>query len=228
MNKKQICILIPCLNEEEGITKVINGFHKKGIKEIIVFNGPSIDNTEKNARKLGAKVISARKGKGNGFRDGLKKIRIDDNKFYVMIDGDGTYLPEEIEKLIDDRFDVVMGRRPIFGHNSRNFLEFLKNFTHIIGNLGISLTGSVLYLNPTRDICTGYWIFKGSALKKLEKKLTATHFELEADLFSCACKEKMKIKKVPIRYEKRLGESKLGFKDAFIIIAKLISNRFSK
>ncbi|MDD3159404.1 MAG: glycosyltransferase [Candidatus ainarchaeum sp.] len=225
MDNTNKVVLIPCLNEETGIKKVIDGFKKEKINQIIVFNGPSKDNTKKNAKLLGAKVIDVRKGKGNGFRDGLKKIKIEDKKIYIMIDGDGTYLPKEINKLIDKNYDIIMGKRPIISKNSRNKKELIKNMTHIIGNLIISFIGSILYLNPTRDICTGYWIFKGSALKKLQNNLTAKNFELEADLFSTANKLKLKIKKFPINYEKRLGESKLNFKDAFIIINKLIRNR---
>lgn len=231
-NFKNVIALIPCLNEEKAINKVILGFKKIGITEIIVADGHSDDNTAKVAKENGAKIVMVRRGKGNGFRDLLGELKLQDDKYYIMIDGDFTYLPEELhllfKKAIQTNADVIMGRRPLWAKNHRNFGELFRNLIHIIGNLIISGTGSILYLKPTRDICTGYWLFKGKALKKINSKLTAQRFELEADLFSSAAKLKMKIESVPISYRKRIGESKLKFADAFIIIKKLITNRMNK
>ena len=230
-NFKNVIALIPCLNEEKAISKVILGFRKIGIREIIVADGHSDDNTVKVAKENGAKIVMVRRGKGNGFRDLLGELKLQDDKYYIMIDGDYTYLPEELPLLLNKtnqtNADVIMGRRPLWAKNHRNFTEMFRNLVHIIGNLIISGTGSVLYLKPTRDICTGYWLFKGKALSKIKSNLTAQKFELEADLFSTSSKLGMKIENTPISYRKRIGESKLKFSDAFIIIKKLITNRIS-
>jgi dolichol-phosphate mannosyltransferase len=227
---KNIVALIPCLNEEKAISKVIKGFKVQGLKEIIVADGHSDDNTNRVAKENGAKVIMVRRGKGNGFRDLLNSIKIEKNKYYIMIDGDYTYLPEELSLLVnkanEKNADVIMGKRPLWAKNHRNISEMIRNIIHIIGNLIISTTGSILYLKPTRDICTGYWLFKGEMLNELKNHLSAQRFELEADLFSTASKLGAKIESVPIRYMKRIGESKLRTNDAFFIIKKLFTNRF--
>lgn len=219
---KRIAI-IPCLNEEEGVVKVIEAFWKEKFDEVLVADGQSTDRTSFNAKKAKAVVFSVPRGKGNGFRSLLDQVSIDPNAVYVMVDGDYSYDPAESDRLlakIREGADVVMGRRQILVHDVRSAV-------HVIGNGVISSTGSVLYLNVTPDICTGYWAFRGSALLKLKEKLTAQKFELEADLFSSTQKLGLKLGIVPISYHKRVGESKLRATDAIHIIGKLFRNRFS-
>ncbi len=218
----KVIAIIPALNEEEGIAKVICGFKKAKVSEIIVADGGSKDKTREIAKKNGAKVITVPRGKGNGFRTALRKIKLEDDAYYVMIDGDASYNSLEVNKLlkgVKEDLDVVTGNRKLLIHDRTSFV-------HVVGNILISLFGSAIFLHWNPDICTGYWVFKGSALKKLKNKLTAKEFELEADLFSNICKIGLKHKTVKISYSKRKGESKLRVIDALKILRKLVSNRF--
>jgi len=218
----KVIALIPTLNEEQGIAEVVRGFKKVGIREIIVADGGSDDKTRKVAQGAGAKVINVPRGKGNGFRSALQQIKIEDNTVYVMIDGDASYNPEEVGKLLKQmgRNDIVTGSRQILIHGFRSFI-------HVLGGQLISWLGSLLFWHWNPDICTGYWAFRGKALKKLKQQLTAKKFELEADLFSTACKLKLSHTSVPVSYAKRKGESKLMFTDALKILLKIIEARFS-
>ena len=70
----QISIIIPVLNEEEYIKKVVvdiqNNATSGKIKELFVIDGGSTDNTVKEARSLGATVISAKRGRANQMNFG--------------------------------------------------------------------------------------------------------------------------------------------------------------
>ena len=64
---KKIVVLIPCLNEEKTVGKVINEFKKiVPSAEIHIFDNNSHDKTKLIAKKLGVIVHNVReKGKGN-------------------------------------------------------------------------------------------------------------------------------------------------------------------
>src|SRR3989338_3872938 len=118
---KKITILIPCYNEEKGIAEVIKDIPKAKIKkagfriEVLVIDNNSKDKTAEIARKLGARVIQEKKqGKGNAIRTGFRNIS-KDTDYVVMLDGDNTYKPHEILRLIEplesNFCDVVIGSR---------------------------------------------------------------------------------------------------------------------
>ncbi len=221
---KKTIVLVPTLNEEAGIAEVVRGFKKQGVHDVIVADGGSTDKTRKIARKCGARVLRVPRGKGNGFRSCLSQIKINPEKIYVMIDGDASYSPSELPlllKKIDSGADVVIGRRHKLVHD-------FKSFVHVLGNLAISIAGSVFYFAWNPDICTGYWAFTGKALQKIKDKLTAKGFELEADLFSTICRLGLRLNAVRVSYVERKGESKLVSFDSIPITFKLIENRFKK
>ena len=220
-NFKNIVVLVPTLNEAQGIAEVIDGFKKQGVGEIIVADGGSSDKTREIARKHGAKVLAVPRGKGNGMRSCLSQIKIDPNKIYVMIDGDASYSSSELPLLLNKiaGADVVIGRRHKLVHD-------FKSFIHVLGNLTISLAGSLFYFTWNPDICTGYWAFTGKALQKIAPRLSSKGFELEADLFSNICRLGLKLNAVRVSYIERKGDSKLVSLDSIPITLKLVENRF--
>ena len=75
-NNPQISIIIPVLNEEEYIKKVVktiqNNATSGNIKELLVIDGGSIDNTVNAANSLGATVISSQRGRAKQMNLGAK------------------------------------------------------------------------------------------------------------------------------------------------------------
>jgi len=213
--------IVPALNEARSIAGVVRGLKKAGADRIVVIDGHSKDKTVEKARKAGAVVVMQEgKGKGMAFQTFLRKEKIDGNAFYVMLDGDASYLPEELGLItseLREGNDVVLGTRAVLVHN-------FKSFAHWLGAKGISLVATILFFKRVPDVCTGYWGFTGNALKKL--RVTAKRFDLEANLFAQSCKNGLRIKSIPISYKKRLGEAKLHVPDAFDIILHLFKQRF--
>ena len=112
-----ITVIIPAYNEADSITKVINDIPKI-VGEIIVINNNSTDNTEENAKKAGATVLTEKnKGYGNACLKGLEYIANQNEKpnIIVFLDGDYSDYPEELTKIvapiIEDNMDFVIGAR---------------------------------------------------------------------------------------------------------------------
>jgi len=92
MNKEDVCILIPTLNEGKTIGGMVSEFRSMGFSNILVIDGHSKDGTVKIAEKEGAKVIlQSGKGKGQAVTQAFQVIK---SKYVVMIDGMGRIFPK--------------------------------------------------------------------------------------------------------------------------------------
>jgi glycosyltransferase involved in cell wall biosynthesis len=90
-----IAIMIPCLNEESTIGKVVRDFRAAMPEATIhVFDNRSSDRTVERAREAGAVVHHVpRPGKGNVVRAMFRDIDAD---IGVMVDGDDTYPADRV------------------------------------------------------------------------------------------------------------------------------------
>ncbi len=200
---KDVCILIPTLNEAETIGEIIADFKREGFENIFVIDGNSTDSTREIAKRAGVKVeIQRGKGKGTAVRQAFELI---DSEIIVMIDGDGTYSPSEVRKLLEpiynDEADHVIGNRFAYGG------AFAR--LHRLGNWGLNRVFSFGYGIKLKDILSGYRAFTQVAVKRMA--LVKEGFEIEAEMAIESVKKGIRIKEVPITYKKRKGESKLNF-----------------
>jgi glucosyl-3-phosphoglycerate synthase len=96
-----VSVIIPAYNEEKTVGSVVNAVKSLSyIDEIIVVNDGSIDDTEREADKAGATVISHIKnqGKGAAIKTGFKNSKGD---IIVFLDADLQRLtPPQIDKMI--------------------------------------------------------------------------------------------------------------------------------
>jgi glycosyltransferase (TIGR04182 family) len=202
-NAQDICILIPTLDEEETIGGIIREFKSEGFENIVVIDGNSEDSTREIAKREGARVeVQRGKGKGTAVKQAFELI---DDEIIVMIDGDGTYSPSEAGKLlvpiINGEAEHVIGNRFAYGG------AFAK--LHRIGNRVLNKIFGFGYGVRLNDILSGYRALTRDAVKKM--KLEREGFEIEAEMAIESVKRGIRIKEVPIRYEKRRGKSKLNF-----------------
>jgi len=203
MKGEDVCILIPTLNEEETIGGIIREFKSEGFENIFVIDGNSEDSTRERAKREGARVeVQQGKGKGAAVKQAFERIG---EEIIVMIDGDGTYSPSEVRKLIDPivsgEAEHVIGNRFAYGG------AFAK--LHRVGNWVLNKIFGFGYGVRLKDILSGYRALTRESVKKmnLEKK----GFEIEAEMAIESVKKGIRLKEVPISYEKRKGKSKLNF-----------------
>ena len=127
MYKNQsITVIIPCLNEEQGIEKVLRRMPDFVDEKIVVDNG-STDRTSEVAASLGAYVIREEvRGYGRAYRRGFAHATGD---IIVTLDGDHSYPPDAISYLLEaflhlevdspQRFDGTVERPEAAGAQDR-------------------------------------------------------------------------------------------------------------
>lgn len=229
---KKVCAIIPCFNEAAGIARVIERFPREKLAahgytlDILVVDNASTDRTADIARSMGATVITERrKGKGSAMRAGFLAVP-EDAHYVVMLDGDDTYRPEEMVRLLellDSGFASValgsrLGGRVLNG--SMGFVSRLGNwlFSHLV---------RILYRVNVTDVLTGYFAWHHDALRRLHPHLRSDGFAIEMEMVTKMARLGEEIYCLPVTYAPRAGTSNLRpFHDGARILSMLVRNFF--
>jgi len=207
MKKPELTVVIPALNEERGIVSIVsrvNDSLKKIDYELIVVDDGSSDATAKLAKENGAKVLShpTNLGYGAALKTGFAAAKAD---YITFLDADGTYPPEEILGLFghlkESNADIVMGSRLTTKGNK-------MPFTRKLGNTLLAKTASILTGAKITDTATGLRVFRKALLSKLYP--LSDDLDLTPQMTIKAVGLGLKVEEVPIRYEERVGQSKLS------------------
>lgn len=219
--------MIPTLNEEKNIGKVLDSIPKELIArlgyetEIIIVDGNSIDRTRDIAKKRGARVIiEPRRGYGRAYLTGFKYAS---GEIMVTGDGDGTYPFEIIPLLIQ-----IMKNYNIDFITTNRFNRYERQAwtpVNFVGNKLLTLLHFILFGLRLKDSQSGMWCFKRSLLKYMKLSSWGMEFssEIKIEGFKCA----KKALELPIIYRRRLyGRKKLRwFRDGIKIFLFLIKKR---
>jgi glycosyltransferase involved in cell wall biosynthesis len=223
--QKKIAVIIPCLNEEKTVEKVIKDF-KNVLPEarIFIFDNNSTDNSAKLARKAGATVKKVEnRGKGNVVREMFKTVNAD---CYLMVDADDTYFAKSAKKMVnlilEKNYDMVIGDRI-----STSYFKENKRAFHSFGNRFVRFLIRIFYHQKINDIMTGYRAFSKKFAKTYPAK--SKGFEVETEMTIFAINHKLKNKEIPIKYQSRKHGSKSkvktikdGIKIIFFILKSFI------
>lgn len=214
MVKSKLVILIPCYNEAKSIATVISKIPVEKIQqtgletEILVINNNSTDNTREVAERAGATVIDEhKKGKGNAMRRGFSSLP-EGTEYVVMLDGDDTYDPEEIVRLVEPLQSgfckVVIGSRL-----SGRIRPGAMNFVSRLGNWGFTNLVRITHNVAVTDVLTGYFAWTREAIDDLSPHLRSSGFAIEMEMITRMARMDYEIFSVPISYNPRIGESNL-------------------
>lgn len=221
LNKRPIKVIIAAYNEEEGIVPTIIEF-KEALNgaHIIVVDGNSSDKTIELSEKLGAEVlIQEGKGKGNAIAKGISNLT-DDTSYVIFSDADYTYPAKSLMKMIDlldshPSVGMVLGNRfsKVYKHESDRNQFYL-------GNKILALVHNLFFGLKLKDPFTGLRVIRYKLLKGWIPK--SNGFDIEAEINCHVNRMGYRIVEVPIKYRRRLGEKKLGFRHGFEILKRII------
>ena len=228
----KLSIIMPAYNEEKTIEKIIKKVEEVDIgdikKEIIVVNDCSKDNTVNEVKKLmgkykNIKLINHEKngGKGTAIRTGLKNFTGD---FVIIQDGDLEYNPEEYKKLIKP---ILKGEtKVVYGSRMLGKIKGFQIPLHYIGNWGLSIITTLLYLRRITDMETCYKLMTRDVVKSI--KLRAKRFDFEPEITAKIIKKGYKIIEIPINYDARSFQEgkKITWRDGLKALYYLLRYRF--
>jgi glycosyltransferase involved in cell wall biosynthesis len=198
ITKDDFTVVVPVLNEEEGIENVIKEIKKEGYHNILVIDGYSTDNTVYIASTNKVEVILQHGiGKTGAIKTAIENIN---TPYFIVMDGDCTYDPKDIKNFFDhiQKYDEIIGVRT-FG---RENIPFMNRF----GNWVINFTFNILLGTNLVDVCSGMYALKTDFANQL--RLETNGFDVEVEVAAQASIEG-KITQVPISYHKRVGKQKL-------------------
>jgi dolichol-phosphate mannosyltransferase len=202
---EDVCVLVPTYNEAATIGEVVAGFVDRGLTNVLVIDGHSTDDTRAIAREAGARVVEQSgdghgDGKGQAVREAIELIRA---PYVLMLDGDGTYRPEDatqmLEPLFSGRADHVVGDR--FADMEAGAMPGLNR----VGNRLINGAFRLVHGRDLGDILSGYRAFTTESAERMT--LTADGFAIETELAVECLKHNVETTVVPITYRARPEES---------------------
>ena len=188
---------IPAYNEEKPIGDVI----KKSLNyvdKVIVCDDGSRDLTSTKAKEANAIVIKHEKnlGKGAALKSLFKYALNVNADVVVTIDGDGQFLPEEINKIIkpiiENDYDIVIGNR---FDDHKEMPSYRK-----VGNKMLDKITKMAADLPFTDTQSGFRAYSKKAIESIS--FTIDGFGVDSEILIDASKKGLKIteEKVTVLY----------------------------
>jgi glycosyltransferase involved in cell wall biosynthesis len=215
----KIAVLVPCYNEQAAVAKVVKDFQAAlPAATIFVFDNNSTDNTAAVARAAGAEVFEEkRQGKGFVVRRMFTDVEAD---IYVLVDGDATYdapsAPAMIERLLEDRLDMVVGSR--IDHEKAAYRA-----GHRTGNWLLTSFVAATFGPAFKDMLSGYRVFSRRFVKSFP--VLSGGFEIETELTIHALELGLAVAEIETPYYARPegSASKLNtWRDGFRILRTIV------
>ena len=211
----KVAVLIPCYNEAISIAQVVRDCHQylPGA-EVYVYDNNSTDNTKEIAQKEGALVYQEKhQGKGNVVRRMFADVDAD---VYVMTDGDATYdiasVPAMIQKLVDEKLDVVTGVR-------KSVEQETYRAGHQFGNWLMTKVVHLFFGRQTDDMLSGLRVFSRRFVKSFPANSKGFEIETEITVYASSMRLPVADYQTPYYARPAGSVSKLStFKDGWKIL----------
>jgi glycosyltransferase involved in cell wall biosynthesis len=210
-NQRGITLVIPTLNEIEGLKAMIPCIDRALFNQVIVVDGHSTDGTIEYCRDQGLTVL-IQPGKGipdaethafmHSFGDSL-----------ILFTPDGNSLPNLLPLLcekIEEGYDIVVASRYLGGAKSDD-----DDFFTAIGNKAFTFIVNILFKANYTDVLVGLRAYRREAIVKmnlhritLESRLRSRFFYMNSwELGSSvrAARLKLRVLEIPGDEPKRIG-----------------------
>jgi glycosyltransferase involved in cell wall biosynthesis len=199
ISKDDVTIVLPVLNEEAALSKVLSELIAEGYNKILVVDGYSSDLSLEVAQEFGVQSIQQNgRGKTGALRTALEHVN---TPYILLMDADYTYDPKDIKKFLvhAKHYDEIIGaRRKNNGSISPS---------HRFGNRFITGVFNFLFSTRLSDVLSGMYLLKTETARELD--LFTTGFSVEVEI-AAQVVGRGSITEVPVAYRKRIGKQKLS------------------
>lgn len=215
--EKKIVVALTAYNDAEAVARVVPKFIAKGgVREVIVVDNNSTDDTALVAERAGARVVrESRQGYGYACIRGLQEaLKVQDANIVVLCEADGTFHADDLSKFeaYIDQADMVVGSRvdPVLVHSlsqmdhfflwGNKFLSFLLRLrfwdTRFFGRVHLTDVG-----------CT-YRMIRREALERIIGDLKVGGNNFSPHMLLVALAKGLRVVEIPVTFFPRIGESK--------------------
>jgi glycosyltransferase involved in cell wall biosynthesis len=192
----KILIIIPAFNEGENLGKLLRKVSSvTSLKDVLVVDDGSLDETSIIAKRLGSQVLTFRnnQGKGLALRAGFDLAVKNWYDAVITMDADGQHDPREIPKFLTkfkkSNTDLIIGTR----EQNLSEMPLLRFFV----NKTTSLVTSILAGVRIKDSQSGYRFITKNIIKKTNLK--TRRFQMETEIIIKAARAGFSIDEVPIK-----------------------------
>lgn len=213
-----VCVLVPTLDEGETIADVVGDFREAGYPHVLVVDGGSTDDTRKQAKDAGARVVQqSESGKGQAVREAVRDHI--QEPYVLLLDGDGTYRADDAEAMLaplDEGYDHVVGDR--FADMRPGAMTRLNR----LGNRLINRAFGLVHGESFGDILSGYRAFTRESFERMT--LRSDGFGVETEMAVECVKKEIPTTVVPVTYLPRPAGSSTNlrpFRDGGVILLEI-------
>jgi glycosyltransferase involved in cell wall biosynthesis len=203
----RIDVIIPALDEELALPRVIAEIPRPPVRRIIVADNGSRDRTARVARERGAEVVhEPRRGYGAACLRAIAHLAADPPDVVVFLDGDHSDHPAELLRLIEPiarcEADLVVGSRTL-GRAERGSLTVQQRVGNAIACAALRWIYDARYtdLGPFRAV-------RWSTLRALAMRDRDYGWTVEMQVK--AAQQRIAHAEVPVSYRRRIGVSKVS------------------
>lgn len=204
--KQTISLILPTYNEADSIRDCVQRFAALGvIDEIIVVNNNAAPGTSMAIRGTRAvEVFEPQQGYGSAIRRGLRESSGD---LVCLCEPDGTFDPEDLEKLLPYSTDVdlVLGSRTVqqFVWTGANMGPFLRLGNWFVAKM-IELLFNTVYLS---DVGCTFRLLRRHVVDDVLRRLDAPGSTFGLQMLMCSVLQRHRFVQIPVRYFPRVGQS---------------------
>ena len=202
----RIAVIIPALDEERSLPKVLADVPRNLVSEVVVVDNGSRDRTAEVAKAAGATVLSEpRAGYGQACLTGIAYLETAPPEIVVFVDGDYSDRASEMAALVtpivQGKADFVVGSR-VLGKRERGALAPHARSGNWLATRLIRLLYGYRFtdLGPFRAI-------RYETLLALDMR--DRDYGWTAEMQARAARSGVRCAEVPVSYHRRIGRSKI-------------------
>ncbi len=205
-NDKTVSVVLMTYAERFSIRDVIERFYATGlVDEVVVIDNNAQEGTADEVRRTRARLVQEpQQGYGHATRRGLREATGD---LVVLTEPDGTFLPEDITKLLvyAEECDAVFGTR-----TTRDLIWAEANMDGWLrwGNWAVAKVLELLYnTSHLSDVGCTYRVLRRATAEYVAERMTVggSHAGVEVMLLTIA--SGARVVEVPVNYLPRVGVS---------------------
>ncbi len=205
-----ITLLLPVLNEEDGLRQILPRIKPEWFEQILVVDGGSLDQSIAVAKSFGCEVMTQKSpGLREAYNEAWPMIR---NEWVLTFSPDGNCIPEAIPEVIrklSEGYDMVIASRYLGKAKSQDD-DMVTGF----GNWLFTSLINFLFRARYTDVMNIFRVYRKNLMTELKinqgaapvlEKILFTHAGIEPLLSIRAAKYKLKIAEIAADEPKRIG-----------------------